>query len=485
MPRHIRFGARVALVLGVLLVPWRGAIAQQEERNIEAAIRTAETDTDYSYRTKIDSALSVSERSMFDIGGYLNFTAIFLTDSTNNYRRLFAPEITLYGRAVIDGAHQFFVRSRFVYDDYSPGDSFDGKGSRWDEPFLDRYWYEFDSRRAIESSKGVTPNWDINVRAGRQFVNWGGGLALSEVLYAARPTFTFGRLDIEGMAGVTPPDESIVDFDASRADYNSNTLRGFFGGLLRYTTKSNHEFYAYGLYMPDYNDSERAAFPQGIGPVDFKYEATYVGIGADGSFSPQWLYAAEFVYEFGTSQSDPLRAPQRSEDISAWAATAQLTWLFRDAGRSSITFETVLASGDDDRLNSTDTVGGNKRGTTDHGYNSLGFASTGLAFAPSVSNIMLFRVGGKTTPFAEHNTLNGIQIGGDVTVFNKLSSDAPIDQPTTDDTYLGIETDVYFNYRITSDLTFIARCGLFFPSDTIESSAATKYFVFLGWTLSF
>lgn len=483
MPRHICLGARLALPTIALLVPLRAVVAQQEERRIEAAVRSAETDN--TYRTRVDSSLSITERSMFDIGGYLNFTAIFLTDSTDNYRRLFAPEVTLYGRAVIDGAHQFFVRSRFVYDDYSPGDSFDGKGSRWDEPFLDRYWYEFDSRRAVEASKGVTPDFDFNVRAGRQFVNWGGGLALSEVLYAGRPKISIGRFDIEGVAGVTPPDESVVDFDASRADYNSNTLRGFYGGLLRYTTKSDQEFYTYALYMPDYNDSTRASFPAGIGPVDFDYNATYIGVGVDGSFSPQWLYAGEFVYEFGNDQSDPLRGPQRKQDISAWAATAQMTWLFRDSGHSSVSFETVFASGDSDRLISTDTVGGNKAGTDDHGFNSLGFASTGLAFAPSVSNIMLFRVGGKTTPFAEHDTLNGIQIGGDVTVFNKLINDAPIDEPTTSSNYLGIETDFIFNYRVTSDLTLLARCGLFFPSDAIENTAATRYFVFLGWTLSF
>ena len=48
--------------------------------------------------------------------------------------------------------------------------------------------------------------------------------------------------------------------------------------------------------------------------------------------------------------------------------------------------QTVAASGDGDRQLPTDTVGGNQSGTQDFAFNSLGFANTGLAFAPALSN---------------------------------------------------------------------------------------------------
>ena len=35
--------------------------------------------------------------------------------------------ITIYGRAIVDGAHQGFARARFRYRDFSEGDSFDGR----------------------------------------------------------------------------------------------------------------------------------------------------------------------------------------------------------------------------------------------------------------------------------------------------------------------------------------------------------------------
>lgn len=459
--------------------------AQRETRQFERAVREArqETDTE-AYRYKIDPELSVTERSMIDFGGFASFTAIFLTDSDDNARRLLQPEVTLYGRAIIDGAHSFFARARFQYQDFSEGDSFDGRGSRWTEPFLDRYWYEFDLRRAVQASEGRTIDYNFNVRVGRQFVDWGGGLALSEAIYAARPVVSIGRFDIEGLAGITPSDESITDFDASRRDYDDDTERGYFGGMLRYTTLSDHQFYGYVLHMPDYNSGDEPRIPLGI-DVDFDYVATYLGIGAQGSFTSQLLYTGEFVYQFGHSESDPLRGPQEQEDISAWAARGQLTWAFRDPGQSTMFFETIFASGDDDRLITTDTVGGNEAGTDDNAFNSLGFANTGLAFAPAVSNIMVFRLGGRTEPFVGSELFEGLQLGLDLTATFKMDPDAPIEEPTHDKSFLGFEPDFVANWRVTSDLTIVTRVGLFFPGDAIETTSSVRQFIFFGATLSF
>src|SRR5262249_26297542 len=153
------------------------------------------------------------------------------------------------------------ARARFRYQDFSPGDSFDGRGDRWVEPFIDRYWYEFDLARQVAAYEGRALDWDLNVRVGRQFVDWGAGLALSDQLYAMRPTIAWGpHWSIEGLAGITPGDESIIDFDISRADFDTKTKRGFFGGLLRYTFDGGQEVYAYGLRMEDYNNDHQARF---------------------------------------------------------------------------------------------------------------------------------------------------------------------------------------------------------------------------------
>lgn len=456
-----------------------------DERRLDRIIRS----TDPAVRQPLDYTLSLTERSFFDAGGFASFTYLNLNDSNENSRRLFQPEATLYARAVIDGAHGAFVRTRFRYRDFSPGDSFDRRGDGWQEPYLERYWYEFDAARSIAAREGQLPDWNFNVRVGRQFVDWGAGLALSEQLLAIRPTLSLGpRWTIDGIAGLTPPDRGVIDFDASRSEYNRKTKRGFFGGRIAYTTPSNHEFYAFGLHMQDFNKDTNPRLPIGI-PVDFTYNATYAGIGAQGTFDARWAYLGEIVYQFGDSQSDPLRSPsgmgeQRRQDISAAAARAQLAYFFRDEANTTIELETLLATGDNDRITATDTVGGNRVGTTDTGFNSLGFANTGLAFAPALTNLAAVRLGARSSPFPEGDAFDRLRLGADAFVFFKMDSNAPIDEPTSDDAWLGFEVDFFATWRITSDLSVGARYGLFVPGSAIENDDL-RHFVLFNVTLAF
>ncbi|GAB4553869.1 MAG: hypothetical protein Tsb0013_16320 [Phycisphaerales bacterium] len=474
----LRFACCCATIIGVT----SPAVAQNQERRIERAVRQAQGP---DYRLQIDPSLSLDERSVIDVGGFTSITGVWLDDANDNARRLIQPEVTVYGRAIIDGAHTVFARARARYRAFSEGDSFDARGDRWLEPILDRWWYEFDLARAVAASDGRRIDWNINLRAGRQFVDWGAGLALSEELYAARPTITYKGLALEGLIGITPKDEAITDFDASRDDFNEETERAFFGGTLRYTFPTAHELYAYVLHMGDNNEGDRPRAGIVPEPVEFDYNATYIGVGSNGSIGPDMRYIGEFVYQFGTSTSDPLRAAQREEDISAWAARAQLQWFLRDDWLTRVEFEVLLASGDDDRLVTTDTVGGNQRGTDDNAFNSLGFVNTGLAFAPALSNIAIVRAGAATFPFRELDGFDRFQVGADILIHNKLDGDAPIEEPTTDDSYLGFETDLFVNWRITSDLSVVARYGVFFPGDAIASETDARHFIFLGATLNF
>ncbi|MEM1423865.1 MAG: alginate export family protein [Planctomycetota bacterium] len=468
-----------AATIAVVCAP---AFAQNQQRRIERAVRTAEGPDS---RLQIDPSLAFGERSVIDVGGFTSLTGVWLDDSSGNSRRLFQPELTLYGRAIVDGAHTFFARARAQYRSYSEDDSFDGRGDRWEEPVIDRYWYEFDLASAIAARSGVRKDWNVNVRVGRQFVDWGAGLALSEQLFAVKPTFTYKGLSLEGLAGITPPDEAITDFDASRDDFDEETERSFFGGTLRYTFPSAHQIYAYVLHMGDQNSGDRPRANIVPEPVEFEYDATYLGIGSSGTIGPDLRYVGEFVYQFGESTSDPLRTAQTEEDISAWAARGQLQWFLRDDWLTRFEFEVLLASGDDDRLTTTDTVGGNLSGTDDNAFNSLGFVNTGLAFAPALSNIALVRAGAATFPFRELDGFERFQVGADVLLHHKLDADAPIEEPTTDDAYLGIETDFFVNWRVTSDLSLVARYGVFFPGDAIASETEARHFVFLGATLNF
>jgi hypothetical protein len=69
--------------------------------------------------------------------------------------------------------------------------------------------------------------------------------------------------------------------------------------------------------------------------------------------------------------------------------------------------------------------------------------------------------------------------------FGKMDPDGPIDEPTSDDRYLGFETDLYANYRVTSDLALTLRYGVFFPGTAISDNSEIRQFILLGVTLSF
>lgn len=459
-----------------------GGYAHGQDRDIERRIEQRMRYAD-PLLSEADKVKTFAEKAILDVGGFYSFTFLNLTDDTTNSRRLLQYDATVYARAAWDNANTAFVRTRFRYRDFSPGDSFDERGDAWLEPFLDRYWYELDLRD--NSSTASEEAIGFNIRGGRQFVDWGAGLTLSEVLYAARPAISIGpRITAEALIGITPSDESVIDFDASRSGYNSDTERAFFGGMLRASTVHGQTFYAYYLSQDDRNGYDTSRIPLGI-DVDFAYNSSYVGLGSYGSIGSHMTYEAELVLERGHSMSDPLRNVQSRERIEAFAARGQMTYLFGDANQSRLQFETLFASGDSDRLVSTDTVGGNEFGTTDRGFNSMGFANTGLAFAPSFSNIMVFRFGASTLPFAESPPFTQLQVGMDVLFFAKLEEDGPIDEPTFDRTYLGTETDFYLNYRVTSDLSLGVRYGLFFPGSAIDGSRQVRQFFLLGVTVNF
>ncbi|MEM9083728.1 MAG: hypothetical protein AAGB34_09040, partial [Planctomycetota bacterium] len=262
-------GNRIAIVCLVLfgqaaMVPGVWAQTGQEqrvERRVERAVQ--ETQADQSYRIRIDPSLSFSERNYLDVGGSFTFTALHLVDANDENRRLLQPELTVYGRAVLDRAHTFFFRSRFRYREFSDGDSFDGNGDSWEEPYIDRFWYEFDLGRAVQAYEGQASENNFNFRIGRQFVEWGQGLVLSEQLHAVVAEAKFGKVKITGLAGVTPTDESITDFDASRIGFDTNTERAFLGGEIRYTTVDSHEFYFSYVRMADWNSDGGTVAPLG------------------------------------------------------------------------------------------------------------------------------------------------------------------------------------------------------------------------------
>jgi hypothetical protein len=282
-----------------------------------------------------------------------------------------------------------------------------------------------------------------------------------------------------------------VDFDPSRPNFDHNTRRGFFGGMVSAPVE-NHTPFVYGLVQRDYNKDD--TLTTGAVTTRFDYNSYYFGFGSTGSFTDRLHYGLEAVYECGDTLSNSFQIangalvpiPQSRDSISAWALDGRLDYLIPDEHQTRLSAELILATGDSDRGSTNTTFNGNQPGTTDHAFNSLGLLNTGLAFAPAVSNIIVSRVGASTFPLPQWQVARRMQVGMDFLAYWKFKSDAPIDEPTLDEQYLGWEPDAYLNWQVASDITFALRYGVFFPnSSAFPVSDDARHFFYAGVTFAF
>jgi hypothetical protein len=177
---------------------------------------------------------------------------------------------------------------------------------------------------------------------------------------------------------------------------------------------------------------------------------------------------------------------QTRDDIEAYALDGRLDYVIPNEHLTRFSGEVILASGDDSRVASTTTTyGGNVPGTKDRAFNAFGLPDIGVAFSPAVSNLLMFRGGVSTFPFTQVKPLRKMQIGTDFYAFAKMDTDAPIDEVTTDNRWLGLEPDVYMNWQITSDVSLSVRYGIFIPGDAIVNDGKMRQFLYTGVTVAF
>ena len=443
-------------------------------------------------RLLVRKDVPADQRARIDYGGYINFSFLSIDDTDQSTHILRQTTLVGYADVSFDGVHEFFVRGRSTYSDWNAGDSFDEHDDDWVEPTLDRAHYRFDLKRSIEANEGRTIDGNLVIQGGRQLVNWVNGLTLSQEIDGGQVTVSLGPWTLQTVAGVTR--NSSTDLDSSRPDYSDDTDRQFYGGILSYKLSPKHQPYVYGLVQEDHNDS--GPFLVSGVPTEFEYNSHYIGAGSTGSIGDRLLYGVELVYQGGEGLSNSFDAgtlaivPQNHEGIRAYAADVRLDYLFADANRTRLSGELILATGDADRVTTTNTLGGNKSGTTDRAFNAFGLLNTGLAFNPAVSNLLMVRVGASTFPTPQSTLFSRLQVGTNLFIYNKLKSSAPIDEDTltepTDDThYIGFEADFFANWQMTSDTALTMRYGVFFPGDGIGTDHDTRHFFFTGVTVAF
>lgn len=479
-------------MVSAFFVP-RAAIAQQQaaNANLERFNRQLEQ-LQRQTLLQADQSLTLDQRTFFDYGAYATFGYLSLDDNVGDNHGLRQYDLVGYARANFDGAHELFLRGFLTYRDFNPGDEFQQNDNGLQDPEFDRWYYRFDLSRSEAAYHGRKLDYNWIFEGGRDLVYWGNGLVLSTDLEGVQSTFSWAGNDITALAGVTPV--RTTDFDSSRPSFDHNTRRGFYGVQASRDVAGHHPF-LYGLLQRDYNEHD--TLTRGVLVTHFDYNSYYLGGGSSGPITDRLLYSVEATYEGGTNLSNsfngasapptPLPGGQTRDQIQAWAADARLDYILPDVRHTRFSGEVILASGDDDRFNSSsNTFGGNKAGTNDRAFNALGLINTSLAFAPSVSNLCAFRVGATQFPFPDGGSLRRLQLGTDLFIFNKMESDAPIDEPTTRGVrYLGWEPDFFINWQLTSDVTLVFRYGLFFPNNDAFENDDVRQYIYGGVTYAF
>lgn len=428
------------------------------------------------------------QRMLIDYGGYYSPQYYSVDDENNNNHTLWQNQLVGYLRVNFDGANEIFMRVSTEYNQYNPGGSFDGFGSRLINPDFDRAFYHFDLARYLSAYDGKVVNYDVNFEGGRDLVYWGNGLAMAQVVDGVMPTFSWGPLTLSTVAGITPL--RTVDIMVDRPGYDYNTKRCFYGAMLSATVGSSHP-YVFGVVQRD-NNSDNVSNIGGI-TTRYAYNSDYIGFGSAGSLTDHIHYGAEGDFECGNTLSNSsmvqgfqlVQATQVKDNIDAWAGDVKLDYLPQDIHNSRITLEGIVASGDPDRGLTNTTFNGIAPYTADRAFNAFGLVSTGLAFGAPVSNLAVMRVGVSTFPLSLIDGFRRLQTGMDVYWFNKAVANAPIDEPTSNATYLGWEPDFYINYEVASDITLTFRYGVFMPNEKAFVSDKARQFVYTGAVFAF
>ncbi len=426
-------------------------------------------------RAELDRELPATQKVDFDWGGWYNTWAFLFNDGIQ-HRTQWRNDIRLWGGATLDqGAHEFYARGIWSFIDWKKGDSFDNDDHDVQGPNLERGYYQFDLRRAMRAYAKQNMENDFKLRIGRDYVDFGTGYALSLPMDHVTMTAEISKVEITGLMGRAI--HSMADIDRSSPDYGSSD-RTFWGVEARYIGWDRHVPFAYVFWNDDQKNNPKWTWPQ-----QFDYDSCYVGFGSKGEIVTNLRYSTEWVFEQGRSYY--YRRCSRGA-ISAWAFDFLLEYLTQWRMKPRFLGEYMFASGDPDRYGSpTNTIGGNRWGK-DTSFVGFGYRDTGLSFAPSLSNIHIWRLGSSFVPFEEIEFLNKLELGTDWFLYCKQRRDGALSDPTADERsgYAGWEMDYYMNWRLTSDLSMTVRYGFFFPGKSFSEQDYRSFFL-TGMTWSF
>ncbi len=434
---------------------------------------------DQQLRIELDEQDPFTRQTGFDYGGWFTFALFNYDDAiVPQHRTDRQYQLRAWASLNINNVHKFYVRGMPGYDDWNKGDNPSVHIDDLIEPHLERGWYKFDLGQMLRNQSGQEAPVQFDVTVGRQFATIGTELTLSLPLDMVLLHAAYGPWDVRVLLGQTIESTPNIDYSKPVAGHMDRCI---WGVELAYTGFQRHRPFVYFLSNQDKTDENPEDALQA-----YDYSSRYVGIGSKGSLLLTNLsYSVEVVGEWGDTYSEGVLAGQ--DEICAMAADAQLEYSFTCPTSPKIYTGYTWASGDDDRrLSTNSTIGGNLAGTKDNAFNAFGYRDTGVAFAPLVSNLHIYKIGGSLLPLEDHPLFERFEFGSTVFFYQKSNSSGAISDVTAShsSSWVGWEWDLYCNWRITSDLSWSLRYGAFMPGEAFDDETC-RQFLYTGLTLSF
>ncbi len=426
----------------------------------------------------------LESRVDFQWGGWVDYFYLNFDDGDQESRVFHRPSMALWGRVSVDGgAHEAFVRMRLRYDYWRPGDEGSALQEDWVGPELDQGWYQIDWGKALRFTQPDGP-FQLKTRVGRQTIRFGTGYTLDLPMDAVLLDGKLYDVHVLGFLGKSIGNLPNV---VRSAPVESHSDRHFAGVQLTYEGFQRHQPFIYGFFNND-KTKERPKDPFN----DYSYDSAYLGIGSQGEilreFIPNLRYWAEGVYVTGKSFGDG--AWRTRDHVEAWGWDVGVEKLFRKAWlKPRLSFEYMFGSGDPDHLFTPYAgAGGNRTGTEDRSFIAFGSRDTGLALAPGLSNLHIWKLGGAIQPFdgTKIHLLRGFEVGNNFFLYAKNQASGPISDGFADQSqnYVGWGLDTFVNWRLTSDLAWTVRFGTFFPGSAYGDKD-TRFLFLTGLTWSF
>lgn len=376
-----------------------------------------------------------------------------------------------------DRKSKFYVRGTSKYTETSKNGQFGGatRGNNYIQPTVDMLYWEKEFTREKSDVKS-------KLTVGRQFVQVGRGIAYAATADGLHYELTgLGKKNAEFKMFAVRKNRSDDRFDASGS--GSGRSKGLsYGMRVKYPVHPKAKMMLYGVHVIDKNPES----DPGSAIQKHKFEPQYYGVVSEGRITKDLQYWGEFIAERGKTYARAVATTSPEVDIKANALVAGMKYYFGGDLAPTMFGEYASATGDPDALGSTTTTsGGSSPGTKDSRFNSLGGLSMGFALSPSMTNMVVYKLGASVKPlgrsankliqdisfqpeYYKYQRRTGkLGAAGNDSVLSTAASTT-----TTDD--IGSEYNVSVNWRLWSDMVYSFRYGRFTPGDAYPAATRSK-----------